>query len=89
MFCGLCKQEERERLLRELETISARASEEKLKYQNELATFQKETEDLRQQLKKQTRDHQVSPNGFSPIEDRIFRFHCTFLKESYFAIHFD
>jgi hypothetical protein len=62
VLCGLCEQEERERLLRELQTMAARACE---------------LEVLLQQLKKQMRDHQVSRSGFNAVEDRTFYFYFT------------
>ena len=58
--------------------MAAWACEEKSKFQDQLATYQKEME----VLKKQMTDHQVSPNGFIPIEDTIFCFHHTFLRET-------
>jgi hypothetical protein len=81
MNCCLCEQEDRAKLLGELEIMVVRACDQKLKLQDQLARCLEETEVLRQQLKKQMTDHQVSQSGFSPTENRIFDFHRTFLRE--------
>jgi cobyrinic acid a,c-diamide synthase len=81
VLCGLCEQEEREQIVRYLETLAARALEQKLNLQDQLVTCREEEDILQQDLKTLMAEVQVSHSDFSPIEDRIFCFHCTFLRE--------
>jgi hypothetical protein len=57
---GFCKQEERTKLLSELESMAARAHEEKVSLEARLARSLKRKDILHQQLMKQMADHQVS-----------------------------
>jgi histidinol-phosphate/aromatic aminotransferase/cobyric acid decarboxylase-like protein len=81
VLCGLCEQEERDHIHWEVETMAAWACEQKLNFQDQLATCLKEQKVLRQQLKKKMTDHQVSQSGFNAVEYRSFLFHRTLRRE--------
>jgi hypothetical protein len=59
-LCCSCKQEEQAKLLVELDSLAARAREEELILEAQLARWLKETDIPHQQLMKQMADHRVS-----------------------------
>jgi hypothetical protein len=67
---GYCEQEERAKLVGELQSMAARAREEKASLEDKLARCLKETEVLRQQMKEMP-DNRVSKMGFNPSQNRI------------------